>query len=116
MQLQDVPAAAKTINTFIFDLDGTLLNAQHQLAAATLAALQQLQQQGARLVIATGRHINDVRGYLQQLGGDITAISCNGANIHTGNGELLYRQALSTAWNLPAAARAAICRPHQFLY
>ncbi len=59
-----------------FRLDGTLLNAQHQLAAATLAALQQLQQQGARLVIATGRHINDVRGYLQQLGGDITAISC----------------------------------------
>lgn len=101
MQLQDVPAAAKTINTFIFDLDGTLLNAQHQLAAATLAALQQLQQQGARLVIATGRHINDVRGYLQQLGGDITAISCNGANIHTGNGELLYRQALATKWNLP---------------
>lgn len=99
MQLQnDLPLAS---NTFIFDLDGTLLNAQHQLSAATLAALQQLQQQGARLVIATGRHINDVRGYLQQLGGDITAISCNGANIHASNGELMYRQALSAEWNLP---------------
>lgn len=101
MQFADVQAAAGTINTFIFDLDGTLLNAQHQLSAATLAALQQLQQQGARLVIATGRHINDVRGYLQQLGGDISAISCNGAHIHAGNGELMYRQALATEWNLP---------------
>jgi hypothetical protein len=101
MQLQDIRPAATVIETFIFDLDGTLLNCQHQLSAMTVATLQHLQQQGARLVIATGRHINDVRGYLQQLGGDITAISCNGANIHAGNGELIYRQALATEWNLP---------------
>lgn len=101
MQLPDMQAAATSIDTFIFDLDGTLLNAQHQLSVTTVAVLQQLQQQGARVVIATGRHINDVRGYLSQLGGEITAISCNGANIHAGNGELIYRQALSTEWNLP---------------
>ncbi|HTF96666.1 MAG TPA: Cof-type HAD-IIB family hydrolase [Cellvibrio sp.] len=87
-------AKFETVNTFVFDMDGTLLNDAHELSALTIRALNDLRARGFNVVIATGRHINDIRGYLQQLGGGIAAITCNGANIHGRNGELIYREGL----------------------
>lgn len=95
------------INTFVFDMDGTLLNDEHEISELTLRALQELRERGANLVIATGRHFNDIRSYLQQLGGGVAAITCNGANIHNGNGELVYREGLPLLVNealIPLAA------------
>jgi Cof subfamily protein (haloacid dehalogenase superfamily) len=77
---------------FVFDLDGTLLNEKHQISEVTLHTLHELRSRGIELVIATGRHIEDIRHYLHQLGGDISAITCNGANIHDKKGEHIYRQ------------------------
>ena len=82
------------INTFIFDLDGTLLNDDHDISDATVHTINELRERGFNLVIATGRHINDIRCYLEQLGSGISAITCNGANIHDHNGELIYREGL----------------------
>lgn len=82
------------INTFIFDLDGTLLNDEHDISDVTAHAINELRDRGFNLVIATGRHINDIRYYLEQLGGGISTITCNGANIHDRNGELIYREGL----------------------
>lgn len=92
----------KTINTFIFDMDGTLLNNQHELSELTLKALNELRARNANLVIATGRHINDIRCYIEQLGGGIAAITCNGANIHDANGKLIVSQ------DLPLTANQAL--------
>ncbi len=89
----------QAVNTFIFDMDGTLLNGQHELSELTLRALNDLRARNANLVIATGRHINDIRCYLEQLGGGIAAITCNGANIHDGNGKLLVSQDLPLTAN-----------------
>lgn len=82
------------VNTFVFDMDGTLLNEAHELSALTLRALGELRERGFNLVIATGRHFNDIGGYLKQLGGGVATITCNGANIHNGDGELIYREGL----------------------
>lgn len=87
------------INTFIFDMDGTLLNDKHELAELSVRALNKLRERNANLVIATGRHINDIRCYIEQLGGEISAITCNGANIHTANGELIASQELPLSAN-----------------
>lgn len=92
--MPDTISHPHNIDTFVFDMDGTLLNDRHELSEATLHALHELRARGFNLVIATGRHINDIRGYLQQLGGGIAAITCNGANIHGRNGELIYRAGL----------------------
>lgn len=89
-----MPANLPSPNTFIFDMDGTLLNEKHELAPLTLRALHELRERDFNLVIATGRHFNDIRGYLKQLGKGIAAITCNGANIHNGEGELIYRAGL----------------------
>lgn len=101
-------AQLRQVNTFVFDMDGTLLNDDHELAPATVQALQALRARGFNLVIATGRHFNDLRPYLQQLGGGISCITCNGANIHNAAGELIYRQGLPLAVNeqlLPMGAQ-----------
>jgi Cof subfamily protein (haloacid dehalogenase superfamily) len=89
----------QAVNTFIFDMDGTLLNGQHELSELTLRALNDLRARNANLVIATGRHINDIRCYIEQLGGGIAAITCNGANIHDANGRLIANQTLPLTAN-----------------
>ncbi len=87
------------VNTFVFDMDGTLLNNHHELSAQTLDALNALRARKAHVVIATGRHINDIRCYLEQLGGGIAAITCNGANIHDANGSLIANHTLPLTAN-----------------
>jgi Cof subfamily protein (haloacid dehalogenase superfamily) len=92
----------QAVNTFIFDMDGTLLNGQHELSELTLRALNDLRARNANVVIATGRHINDIRCYLEQLGDGIAAITCNGANIHDVNGKLIVSH------DLPLKANEAL--------
>lgn len=92
-------AQFETVNTFVFDMDGTLLNDAHELSELTVRALNDLRARGFTVVIATGRHINDIQCYLQQLGGGIAAITCNGANIHDCDGTLIYREGLPLAVN-----------------
>lgn len=89
----------RTANTFIFDLDGTLLNEHHELSALTIQTLHSLRARKANVVIATGRHIGDIRCYLTQLGGGIAAITSNGANIHDADGNLIYSQGLPLSVN-----------------
>src|SRR6478609_4077188 len=88
-----------TVNTFIFDMDGTLLNEKHELSELTIRTLINLRNKGANLIIATGRHINDIWCYIEQLGGGIAAITCNGANIHDANGHLIASQDLPLTAN-----------------
>ncbi|MDO4475433.1 MAG: Cof-type HAD-IIB family hydrolase [Lachnospiraceae bacterium] len=39
-----------------FDLDGTLLNSKKEVLPASLAALRQLQEDGVKVILASGRH------------------------------------------------------------
>ena len=106
----------QNINTFVFDMDGTLLNDRHELSELTVRALNELRARGCNLVIATGRHVNDICGYLQQLGGDIATITCNGANIHDRNGELIYREGLPVLVNEALIPLGANFNVHTNMY
>lgn len=50
-----------------FDLDGTLLNDKKELTPETRTTLAQLQQQGVRLILASGRHPRGVLPLAQEL-------------------------------------------------
>ena len=63
----------------ISDLDGTLLNSQHQISDFTRTTLRTLVEGGVRFVVATGRHVIDVRGIRDSLGFDCDLITANGA-------------------------------------
>lgn len=64
------------------DLDGTLLNSDHQVDPFTAATLQQLQARGLHFVIATGRHFRDVAGIRDRLGIRPYLVTSNGARVH----------------------------------
>lgn len=78
----------------VSDLDGTLLNKQHQVSPRTRDTLHRLVNQGVKFVLATGRHHVDVRGIRAALGLDIDLITSNGAVVHDRQDQLIYNQTL----------------------
>ncbi|WP_077336714.1 sugar-phosphatase [Vibrio ruber] len=50
------------------DMDGTLLNSQKQISPRTQAAIQAAKDRGVRIVLSSGRPIEGMRAYLEQLG------------------------------------------------
>lgn len=87
------------------DLDGTLLNSDHQLDAYTVETVRALAARGVQFVLATGRHAVDVAGIRDVLGIAPYLISSNGARVHAPDGALLH------ARDLPAGTVRALVRP-----
>ena len=74
------------------DLDGTLLTPEHRIAPYTRDVLKRAHQQGATIVIATGRHYVDVTGIRDRLGIPAYMITSNGARVHNPEGEIVFKQ------------------------
>jgi Cof subfamily protein (haloacid dehalogenase superfamily) len=87
------------------DLDGTLLNADHQVDPFTVATVRKLEAQGLQFIIATGRHYCDVAGIRDVLGIRPYLVTSNGARIHTPDDTLLHAQ------DLPPAAVQRLVQP-----
>jgi Cof subfamily protein (haloacid dehalogenase superfamily) len=66
------------------DLDGTLLNHKNEIADLNKKALQQLNQKGIKVVIATGRSLISAREIFQSLDIDGYLLTLNGALIKEG--------------------------------
>jgi Cof subfamily protein (haloacid dehalogenase superfamily) len=73
----------------VCDLDGTLLNPEHRLGEYTLSVLDRLPSRGVELMLASGRHFQDVRCYAAQLSGHGCLISSNGAAVYDAQLRLL---------------------------
>lgn len=75
----------------ISDLDGTLLNENHEISAYTKKIVEEVTQKGIHFFIATGRHHYDVFEKKKELGlSNAYTISCNGGRVHGPSGELLF--------------------------
>jgi Cof subfamily protein (haloacid dehalogenase superfamily) len=88
------PNANKIIIT---DLDGTLLNQDHQVSAYTNQILTSMHQQGHKLIVATGRHHLDAFPILSTLQIPFYLVTSNGARIHNQRNELIYQFNLNDA-------------------
>ncbi len=75
----------------VSDLDGTLLNKQHELSPRTREVIQHLSEKGIKFIFATGRHFQDVERIRAQLGVDMYLITSNGARVHNPKGELIIQ-------------------------
>jgi Cof subfamily protein (haloacid dehalogenase superfamily) len=75
---------------FSIDLDGTLLNSNHEISSENLKALQYIQEQGHRIIINTGRAYEDVIKFdaITQLHCPIFCI--NGTVIYSETSEVLF--------------------------
>jgi Cof subfamily protein (haloacid dehalogenase superfamily) len=72
------------------DLDGTLLNSNHQLDPFTVSTVRTLAAQDVPIIIATGRHYCDVAGIRDVLGIRPYLITSNGARVHAPDDEVIF--------------------------
>lgn len=70
------------IKNFVFDLDGTLLNTEKIIDDSSIKALNNLQNQGKKIIFCTGRAWYYTKKYYSQIKPDYPIISCNGAMIY----------------------------------
>lgn len=75
-----------TFKVAAFDMDGTILNNDHVLSQRTINALRALTTK-AIVVIATGRSVPSIIGYLRelQLNQDVYCVAYNGTGVHKYN-------------------------------
>ena len=64
------------------DLDGTLLNENHEISQANLEAIQNFQIRGGSVVVATGRNFQAATIYAEQISPSLPMICFNGAYIY----------------------------------
>ena len=79
---------------FSIDLDGTLLNSDHQISDENLEVLKTIQKQGHSIIINTGRAFEDVIKYeeIQKL--ETPIICINGTVLYSKAREVLYEASL----------------------
>lgn len=71
-----------TIEAIAFDLDGTLLDGQGRISPLTSQVLHYLQEQGAHLIIASGRSYTSLPEDIHDFSGFEFAVTTNGAAIY----------------------------------
>jgi len=86
------------------DMDGTLLNKDHEISEENLQALRLAQSRGVELAIATGRIYYNVDDYLKKAGLKAAVIGTNGATVHTKEGEKIYEAPLEKEALIPLFA------------
>ena len=69
------------------DMDGTLLGSDGKVRSATVEALRRFRACGGHVGVATGRTLDQVRPYLDELEPDLPLVLLNGAMIATPDGE-----------------------------
>lgn len=79
---------------FSIDLDGTLLNSDHQISDVNLKVLHELKEQGHSIIINTGRALEDIIKYeaIQKL--ETPIISINGTVLYSKTREVLFEASL----------------------
>ncbi|WP_371246363.1 HAD family hydrolase [Mycoplasmopsis agassizii] len=77
--------------TFIFDLDGTLLNKKGEIPEKNLEIIEELMEQKKHIILATGRSVNLINSYIETTKTNMPIISVNGALIKSpSTGEIIY--------------------------
>ena len=84
--------------TIVFsDIDGTLLNSEHQITPLTRQAILDLEASGVPFVIVTARGITGTYPMLDQNGIDCAVVTYSGGVILNEQREVIYHQGLTKA-------------------
>ncbi|WP_100407382.1 Cof-type HAD-IIB family hydrolase [Bacillus solitudinis] len=84
------------IKLIAIDMDGTLLNNDHEISEGNRKALLEAQEQGIHVVISTGRTTITCNELVKSLMLSSYLITVNGSEIWDENGELVERMLLDT--------------------
>ncbi|MBU8907612.1 Cof-type HAD-IIB family hydrolase [Desertibacillus haloalkaliphilus] len=86
----------KQIKLIAIDMDGTLLNDQHEISPENRKAIKAAQEQGIHVVISTGRTTMTCKELVDSLSLGTYLITVNGSEIWNEDGSLLKRELLDT--------------------
>ncbi|MGT2799379.1 sugar-phosphatase [Streptococcus marmotae] len=90
-----------SIKLVAIDIDGTLLNSQHEITPEVYQAIQDAKKAGVKIVIATGRPISGVKRILTELNlldeGDYVITFNGGLVQETATGKDVFKEGLSYA-------------------
>lgn len=78
----------------VCDLDGTLLDTDHRLHPRSRQVIRHLRDRGVAVMLASGRHFQDIRRLSDQLRESGHLISSNGAAVHDGSGQPIQRTSI----------------------
>ncbi len=87
------------------DMDGTLLTATQQITAENREAILKAKEKGVEVVVATGRSFQEARFVLEESGLKLPMICVNGAEVRSGDGEIVASNPLDKALARQAALR-----------
>lgn len=92
---------SKRLNQFkmaVFDMDGTLLDASHQMTERTITAVMNTERAGLTVLLATGRMGSAVENHLDKLGTSELVVSHNGALVkESKSGRVHYHKTIPRA-------------------
>ncbi|GAB6988653.1 Cof-type HAD-IIB family hydrolase [Paenibacillus pini] len=84
-----------TYKLIALDVDGTLLNDEHEISEQTLKTIKEVSSQGAEIVLCTGRGPQNSIPFMEQMGLSGYVISHNGAvTVKTDTREVVHQFAL----------------------
>lgn len=84
-----------TMKLIVSDLDGTLLNENHQISEETAKAMRAANDVGIRFLTATGRAWSTAFPLLETTGVPCDFVLLNGAEFRDSTGKLIYGEAIS---------------------
>ncbi|KGX86112.1 Cof-type HAD-IIB family hydrolase [Pontibacillus litoralis] len=82
------------IQLIAIDMDGTLLNQQHEISEQNKQAIHEAKERGIHVVISTGRSLSTCKDIIQVLGDSEFLITINGGEIFDKRLELVERNPL----------------------
>lgn len=91
------------VRFIVVDLDGTLLNSQHELSPCTERALKAVIAGGVPVALATGKTHHSAQGIIRRLGLTTPGVYLQGLTIFDADGVLRYQQTHD-----PVAAQGAV--------
>ena len=93
----------ESIELVVVDLDGTLLDQQHEVSLNAAKAIHAAREKGVKVVLATGKTRGSAKKIIQQLDLDTPGIFVQGLVTHNADGSIRHQVTLD-----PSIARQAI--------
>lgn len=84
------------IKLIAIDMDGTLLDENHEVSEENRMAIREAEEKGIKVVLSTGRAIRTVKDYAVSLELSSYLVTVNGSEIWGPDGELVERNPVST--------------------
>ncbi len=95
-----------SIRLIVADLDGTLLNSNHEVSPLTAQAVMAAQEQGVQFTVATGKTFPSTPAIIRRFGIGIPVICGNGTQVFAPDGTLLHEDPIPLDYAVEAIEMA----------